>query len=541
MLIFNMTGYLILAVLFYISDKRKRNWRNMVLQEEKFEHYLSELSTAYGKIQNVNEASAEAEEKYPVTLEENHPYVKIYRAMCEVIEEDGDELSDGYSVFQKNIQHLKEEIRENSLLCRTKIHCFFGLDILAVLPICFLPAVRLWAVSVSGGLSVYYDGNYGLLTTLVLFGCTYLTYQFIIWLLLPLEEQKNFYRIENYLLKKEWMAGLLDFYIQKNYTRCLKKNEQIKRLQGVGNIRAFLMKKVCFFAAGLIGTSVFCLFYVHVGRTQILTQTRLPQYQLMMLSEDERKQADLQFLRLLRSAVKEKEQRTQWTQDRTEWKRLLDILKMKEDVRAEQEIRQLLADSIERYETAGLHWYHAAIIMAAAAAAAEIPELLLASEQWKSRERRMSECLRLQTVVLLLVHYEKTTVEDLLMYMENFAVMFRSQIAEAVDHFSYHRIETLEKMKEEIPDEPMQRICDALQFCEEIPMKEAFLNLEGERAYFLKKNMEERKNYQNESAALAKAAAYVPLFLFIILKMVIPFAAEGLSELSGYSQTMMGF
>lgn len=96
-------------------------------------------------------------------------------------------------------------------------------------------------------------------------------------------------------------------------------------------------------------------------------------------------------------------------------------------------------------------------------------------------------------------------------------------------------------MKEEIPDEPMQRICDALQFCEEIPMKEAFLNLEGERAYFLKKNMEERKNYQNESAALAKAAAYVPLFLFIILKMVIPFAAEGLSELSGYSQTMMGF
>lgn len=47
----------------------------------------------------------------------------------------------------------------------------------------------------------------------------------------------------------------------------------------------------------------------------------------------------------------------------------------------------------------------------------------------------MSECLRLQTVVLLLIHYEKTTVEEILSQMENFAVLFQSQMAEAVDHF----------------------------------------------------------------------------------------------------------
>lgn len=47
--------------------------------------------------------------------------------------------------------------------------------------------------------------------------------------------------------------------------------------------------------------------------------------------------------------------------------------------------------------------------------------------QWKSREKRMSECLRLQTVVLLLIHYEKTTVEEILSQMENFAVSFKAR------------------------------------------------------------------------------------------------------------------
>ena len=77
----------------------------------------------------------------------------------------------------------------------------------------------------------------------------------------------------------------------------------------------------------------------------------------------------------------------------------------------------------------------------------------------------MSECLRLQTVVLLLIHYEKTTVEEILSQMENFAVLFQSQMAEAVDHFSYDRIRSLQKLKQEIPDDPVQSICDGRAVC----------------------------------------------------------------------------
>lgn len=546
MWIFEGMLYAALAILFIRCNRRKNLWKKTVMQEEAFEHYLSELSVAYGKQKNITEAVSEVEEKYKITLLSEHSYVRVYEAVCAIIREDGDELADGYSVFQRNLQYLKEEIRENLLLCKAKMHGFMGLDLLAVLPVCFLPLVRIWAIRVSDGLAAYYYGSYGMLSTVLLFAGTIGIYGLILWLLLPEEEQKDRYQLEKWLLQFPWITNLLDRYVKKHYTKCLQKNEQIKQLQGFGNIRAFLMKKICFFTVAFVGSLLFLTAYQNVQRTQILSQVKIPSYQLMVLPEKAQEQVKEKYQNLVKQivAVTGKEQETVFKKTLEQmplWKEIKQELLAGESEQSAGELESALYSQWEAYQKIRLCWYHILMTLVVAVLAAQIPELLLAAEQWKSREKRMSECLRLQTVVLLLIHYEKTTVEEILGQMENFAVLFKSQMAEAVDHFSYHRMETLQRLKQEIPDEPVQRICDALEFCEELPVEEAFLNLEDERAYFLKKNMEERKNYQGECIALAKIVAYLPLFLLIILKLVIPFVAEGLSELHAYSQGMTGF
>lgn len=546
MWIFEGMLYAALAILFVRCNRRKNLWKKTVMQEEAFEHYLSELSVAYGKQKNITEAVSEAEEKYKITLPSEHSYVRVYEAVCAIIREDGDELADGYSVFQRNLQYLKEEIRENLLLCEAKMHGFMGLDLLAVLPVCFLPLVRIWAIRVSDGLAAYYYGSYGMLSTVLLFAGTIGIYGLILWLLLPEEEQKDRYQLEKWLLQFSWITNLLDRYVKKHYTKCLQKNEQIKQLQGFGNIRAFLMKKICFFTVAFVGSVLFLTAYQNVQRTQILSQAKIPSYQLMVLPEKAQEQVKEKYQNLVKqiAAVTGKEQETVFKKTLEQmplWKELKQEFLAGESEQSAGELESALYLQWEAYQKIRLCWYHILMALVVAVLAAQFPELLLAAEQWKSTEKRMSECLRLQTVVLLLIHYEKTTVEEILGQMENFAVLFKSQMAEAVDHFSYHRMETLQRLKQEIPDEPVQRICDALEFCEELPVEEAFLNLEDERAYFLKKNMEERKNYQGECIALAKMVAYLPLFLLIILKLVIPFVAEGLSELHAYSQGMTGF
>lgn len=546
MWIFEGMLYAALAILFVRCNRRKNLWKKTVMQEEAFEHYLSELSVAYGKQKNITEAVSEVEEKYKITLPSEYSYVRVYEAVCAIIREDGDELADGYSVFQRNLQYLKEEIRENLLLCKAKMHGFMGLDLLAVLSVCFLPLVRIWAIRVSDGLAAYYYGSYGMLSTVLLFAGTIGIYGLILWLLLPEEEQKDRYQLEKWLLQFSWITNLLDRYVKKHYTKCLQKNEQIKQLQGFGNIRAFLMKKICFFTVAFVGSLLFLTAYQNVQRTQILSQVKIPSYQLMVLPEKAQEQVKEKYQNLVKQivAVTGKEQETVFKKTLEQmplWKEIKQELLAGESEQSAGELESALYSQLEAYQKIQLCWYHILMTLVVAVLAAQIPELLLAAEQWKSREKRMSECLRLQTVVLLLIHYEKTTVEEILGQMENFAVLFKSQMAEAVDHFSYHRMETLQRLKQEIPDEPVQRICDALEFCEELPVEEAFLNLEDERAYFLKKNMEERKNYQGECIALAKMVAYLPLFLLIILKLVIPFVAEGLSELHAYSQGMTEF
>lgn len=169
-----------------------------------------------------------------------------------------------------------------------------------------------------------------------------------------------------------------------------------------------------------------------------------------------------------------------------------------------------------------------------------LPELYLVISKWKSRDKRMEEALRMQTVVLILAHYEEVTIEELLESMERFAEIFKQPLAEAVDEFSYQRNDAIEKLKEEITDEPMQRIFDALLFCEELPLKEAMYHLEGERTYYLKSYIEEQKKNQQEYAAAARLIAYIPLFLVLLLGLVVPFTTIGLRELSMYQEYLTG-
>ena len=126
MWIFEGILYVILLLVFIRYDRKKRLWKKTVSQEEEFEHYLSELSVAYGKQKNIDEAVAEVEETHKIALPAEHSYARIYGAMCAIIREDGDILADGYSVFQRNLKYLKEEIRENLLLCKSKMHGFTG-------------------------------------------------------------------------------------------------------------------------------------------------------------------------------------------------------------------------------------------------------------------------------------------------------------------------------------------------------------------------------------------------------------------------------
>ena len=534
MLIYKMVIYIVLAMVFLVFQYKKKLWKQQLMFEEFFEKYLSEIASAYGKYQNIEEALWELEADMKDPLPEKNAFVQMFYAMCALVKNEGDLLYNGNSIFLMNLQCLKEELRGHLLLYRERSYLFLGLDYLAILPIFFLPLVESWADTTSENMAQYYEGGYGVIAILVLFLVTIIIYLLVLWLLLPQIAIEKKYAFERRMLQIKWISRVIDRYINWRYTYCLKKNELLKELQGYGNIREFIMKKLLWGVVGFFCGMIMFAGFFHAERKQILNNVVLNEYQGMLVKEPETYNGLLQEYFLQMAAQKNEA-------DKEAYQGIEKVLsEQKLSPEAIDEIYEMLNENLIKYNKAAIRWYDFFLLFFIAITAAQLPELFLIVERWKSKDKRMEECLRIQTVTLLLIHYEETTVEEILLQMEVFSEVFRQALARAVDTFSYQRVKTIEKLKEDIIDEGMQRIAESLLFCEELPVEEAFMNLEGERDYFLKRNQEERKNNQREYAALARVMAYLPLFFLIALELVIPFIAEGLSELSMYSEGLMG-
>ena len=87
------------------------------------------------------------------------------------------------------------------------------------------------------------------------------------------------------------------------------------------------------------------------------------------------------------------------------WEELKQELSLTESVQGAEEFVKALFLQVRAYQGIRIAWYHILFIVVVSILAFQIPELFLVAEQWKSWEKRMSVCLWLQTVVLLLINF----------------------------------------------------------------------------------------------------------------------------------------
>lgn len=543
--------------------KKKQKWQKELAMEERFEKYLSEVAANYGLYRNLDDALWEAGESDEEIYDKQNHFVQMFDAMCDILRQEGDLIKDGVSIFGKNVQYLKEELREHLRLEQNRRYLFWGLDMIAFLPIFFLPFVEWWGSSTAEGIAKYFTGSYGWISFVLLFVSTVVLYELIVWLLLPMQKVKKEKRLVELLLKNAFFSRLADAYVSRHYTKCLKKNQQLTMLRGYGNIRSFVVEKMLWGFGILLIAWLFFLTFHSLEKQTIAETVELNEYQKMMVSEE-----DAQFLEnaLLEtfwsilsnygqeSAITENVLGNTEAQDGTigdsrgekndglsDWQELIR-LKFQAALgtyHLETEtftFVTFLEDRIAEYRSVGWSGWEVFCCLLAFFVGVYIPEIMLLLTKWKMRDKKMEECLRLQTIVLLLIHFDGITVEEILQWMEKFAELFLEVLEKAVDTFSYRRRESLEELKTNMPEEAMKRICEALLYCDELPVEQAFANLEGERSFFLDKYQEEQRKSQREYAAFGKMIAYIPLFLLVVMGMVIPFIVEGITDLQMYSQ-----
>lgn len=148
---------------------------------------------------------------------------------------------------------------------------------------------------------------------------------------------------------------------------------------------------------------------------------------------------------------------------------------------------------------------------------------------------REDEVVRFQTIILILMHMDRITVEQILEQMEEFAVVFKDTLEKISDHLAFKGKKVFEEAKDEVSFAPFERLIDAFIASDRIGICSAFEDVEGDRAYYVEKHKQENEEIVKNKALIAKFIAFIPLCSVIIIKLILPFVITGMEQVGNFN------
>ena len=144
---------------------------------------------------------------------------------------------------------------------------------------------------------------------------------------------------------------------------------------------------------------------------------------------------------------------------------------------------------------------------------------------------REDEVVRFQTIILILMHMDRITVEQILIQMEEFAVVFKDVLERITDHLAFKGRKVFEEAKDEVSFVPFERLIDGFIASDRIGICSAFEDVEKDRVYYVDKHKQENEEIVKNKALIAKFIAFIPLCSVIIIKLILPFVVSGMEQI----------
>ena len=153
------------------------------------------------------------------------------------------------------------------------------------------------------------------------------------------------------------------------------------------------------------------------------------------------------------------------------------------------------------------------------------------------------EIMQFQTIILMLMKIERVNVEIILEWLERYARIFKEPITKCVNNYESGALEALEVLKNDISFVKFDPIVESMQSAvENIPIKDAFDELDTEREYYQEKRKESNERMISRKGMIGKALGFAPMVCLFVGYLIIPLVAIGmLSMTASFNQmsTMM--
>ena len=164
-----------------------------------------------------------------------------------------------------------------------------------------------------------------------------------------------------------------------------------------------------------------------------------------------------------------------------------------------------------------------------------VPVFVLKFQVGMRRMDMEDEVMQFQTIILMLMHIERVSVEYMLEWLERYANIFKEPLSTCVNNYESGAWEALEQLKEDAAYKPFVRIVESLQSAvENVKITDAFDELETERNFFQEKRKDANERLINKKAKIGRVIGFAPMVVLFVGYLIGPLIIISMFDMTSY-------
>ena len=487
-----------------------------------------------------DDPETELEKYYDIAPNSN---LKEFAGVSYLTKEFGDRKDkDGASLYLKNLNNITQEM-QIEILKRDKLdYVFQSLSIIAAVPILAIDFIKGWAVSNFAFTAQFYNGSLGFIAQIALIILTFICF-ILVRKLKDNGSVKTATNTENpwqaKVYKNKLCKKIVDIFIPKKGTKDYRKTVKLLKDAASKLKLEWLYVNRLATAIGTFGVVIILFIITHIMTVNYIYTEPTSDYNLLgAMSESQEKKAmrltesDNVYLDKYRNDYKMTEEKL-----KTELKKTEEYANVSDDKLNEAVAR--IYDKLQTIQNAYFKWYELLISSVIAVIGYFGPVLLLVFQKIMREMEMENEVMQYQTIILMLMKIERVNVEMILEWLERYSDIFREPISRCVNNYESGAWEALEDLKNDITYEKLIRIVESLQAAvEQIPIRQAFDELDTERAYYQEKRKESNERLIARKAMIGKVIGFAPMVVLFVGYLIVPLCLIGMTSMTEAFNTM---
>lgn len=478
----------------------------------------------------------EALERYYETAPSR--FLKAFAGISYMVMEFGDQDARADSIYLKGIGSLTQEIHLEILRLAKLDYLLKGLNLISLAPVFFTKPIERWARNSFPIMNEFYDSKLGFIVLLsmyvIIIGCYTLLQQIQ-------RTQETTYQAggrkriwEKGLYEWKWVRLLTAAFGPRAGTRSYASLVQLLRETNTHlKLEWFVVRRIaCFTICFIIAvTSIFVLH--RIERTHILNQ---PVERNTVFGElpQEEKEESLWWTELDQKVMAELNMKRHSTYEQIE----ISLRNHADQKLASEELIasvHRIENKLQAWNKEVFHWWELMICLLIAYMGFHLPMLLLYIDRRFRRMDMKHEVYQYQTVISILRDMDRMSVEEILEWLNRFAVIFKTPIQKCLLHYEHGPEQALEQLKEEITLPEFQRVADKLILAlGTITIKEAFDDLDHQMSFYFEQRRQEYAKIIETKAEWGRIIGFTPMYALIFLYLVLPLIAVSFMQMNVY-------